>query len=56
MRHPHRITLALAGERDLARIYELRYEVYSSELGQHPANDHARMTTILHAALNLYMN
>lgn len=49
MRHPHRTILAPADERDLARIYELRYEVYSSELGQHPANDDGRLTDSLDA-------
>src|SRR5260221_9842520 len=38
MSNPTTLTLSLADERDRARIYAIRHQVYAGELKQHPEN------------------
>jgi histidinol-phosphate/aromatic aminotransferase/cobyric acid decarboxylase-like protein/GNAT superfamily N-acetyltransferase len=49
-----RIRISLATDRERARIYELRHDVYARELGQHPCNDIGVLTDPLDA-YNLYL-
>ena len=49
-----RTVIAVADERDRARIYQLRHDVYATELAQHAANSAETLTDALDA-VNVYL-
>src|SRR3954467_11133515 len=53
-RESSRVILALADAADRQRIYQLRHDVYASELGQHHVNDAGLLSDAL-ADQNVYL-
>src|SRR3954465_3054977 len=54
MSNPRPLTLSLADERDRARIYAIRHQVYAGELKQHPQNQAGQLVDTLDE-VNVYL-